>query len=127
MKKIISTNKAPQAIGTYSQGIILNDLLFTSGQIGIDPTTGNIVSGGIDKEVTQVLKNIENLLIAGGVDKSSIVKLTVFLKDLNDFSVINKKFEQFFKGYTYPARSTVEVSRLPMDALVEIECIALTS
>tara|TARA_Y100000748_G_scaffold129603_2_gene108527 strand:- start:1338 stop:1721 length:384 start_codon:yes stop_codon:yes gene_type:complete len=127
MKKIISTNKAPQAIGTYSQGIILNDLLFTSGQIGIDPNTGNIVGGGIDKEVTQVLKNIENLLIAGGVDKSSVIKLTVFLKDLNDFSIINEKFEQFFKGHTYPARSTVEVSRLPMDALVEIECIALTS
>ena len=124
MKKILSTKKAPAAIGTYSQGIVLDNLIFTSGQIGIDPSTGTIKQGGIKAETKQVLKNIESVLIEGGVDRSSIVKLTVYLKDFTDFPVINNQFKEFFIDCTYPARSTVEVSKLPMDALVEIDCIA---
>ena len=124
MKKTLSTRKGPEAIGTYSQGVVHENLIFTSGQIGIDPLTGTIKQGGIKFEVQQVLKNIESVLIEGGVDRSYIVKLTVYLKDFEDFPVINNQFKNFFKDCTYPARSTVEVSRLPMDALVEIDCIA---
>ena len=127
MKKILSTKKAPAAIGTYSQGVVLDNLIFTSGQIGIDPSTGTIMQGGIEAETKQVLKNIESVLIEGGVDRSSIVKLTVYLKDFTDFPVINNQFKEFFIDCTYPARSTVEVSKLPMDALVEIDCIAYGS
>jgi len=127
MKKILSTKKAPAAIGTYSQGVVLDNLIFTSGQIGIDPSTGTIKQGGIEAETRQVLENIESVLIEGGVDRSNIVKLTVYLKDFADFPVINKQFKEFFIDCTYPARSTVEVSKLPMDAMVEIDCIAYGS
>ena len=127
MKKILSTKKAPEAIGTYSQGVVLDNLIFTSGQIGIDPSTGTIKQGGIEAETKQVLKNIESVLIEGGVDRSNIVKLTVYLKDFADFPVINNQFNKFFIDCTYPTRSTVEVSKLPMDALVEIDCIAYGS
>tara|TARA_B100000212_G_C27382677_1_gene537823 strand:+ start:2894 stop:3277 length:384 start_codon:yes stop_codon:yes gene_type:complete len=127
MKKILSTKKAPAAIGTYSQGVVLDNLIFTSGQIGIDPSTGTIMQGGIEAETKQVLENIESVLIEGGVDRSNIVKLTVYLKDFADFPVINNQFKEFFIDCTYPARSTVEVSKLPMDAMVEIDCIAYGS
>ena len=127
MKKILSTKKAPAAIGTYSQGVVLDNLIFTSGQIGIDPSTGIIKQGGIEAETKQVLENIESVLIEGGVDRSNIVKLTVYLKDFADFPVINNQFKEFFIDCTYPARSTVEVSKLPMDAMVEIDCIAYGS
>ena len=127
MKKILSTKKAPAAIGTYSQCVALDNLIFTSGQIGIDPSTGTIMQGGIEAETKQVLENIESVLIEGGVDRSSIVKLTVYLKDFTDFPVINNQFKEFFIDCTYPARSTVEVSKLPMDAMVEIDCIAYGS
>ena len=127
MKKIFSTKKAPAALGTYSQGVVLDNLIFTSGQIGIDPSTGTIMQGGIEAETKQVLENIESILIKGGVDRSNIVKLTVYLKDFADFPVINNQFKEFFIDCTYPARSTVEVSKLPMDAMVEIDCIAYGS
>ena len=127
MKKILSTKKAPAAIGTYSQGVVLDNLIFTSGQIGIDPSTGKIMQGGIEAETKQVLENIESVLIEGGVDRSNIVKLTVYLKIFADFPVINNQFKEFFINCTYPARSTVEVSKLPMDAMVEIDCIAYGS
>ena len=127
MKKILLTKKAPAAIGTYSQGVVLDNLIFTSGQIGIDPSTGTIKQGGIEAETKQVLENIESVLIEGGVDRSNIVKLTVYLKDFADFPVINNQFKEFFIDCTYPARSTVEVSKLPMDAMVEIDCIAYGS
>ena len=127
MKKILSTKKAPAAIGTYSQGVVLDNLIFTSGQIGIDPSPGTIKQGGIEAETKQVLENIESVLIEGGVDRSNIVKLTVYLKDFADFPVINNQFKEFFIDCTYPARSTVEVSKLPMDAMVEIDCIAYGS
>ena len=127
MKKILSTKKAPAAIGTYSQGVVLDNLIFTSGQIGIDPSTGTIMQGGIEAETKQVLENIESVLIEGGVDRSNIVKLTVYQKDFADFPVINNQFKEFFIDCTYPARSTVEVSKLPMDAMVEIDCIAYGS
>ena len=96
MKKILSTKKAPAAIGTYSQGVVLDNLIFTSGQIGIDPSTGTIMQGGIEAETKQVLENIESVLIEGGVDRSNIVKLTVYLKDFADFPVINNQFRNFF-------------------------------
>ena len=127
MKKILSTKKAPAAIGTYSQGVVLDNLIFTSGQIGIDPSTGTIKQGGIEAETKQVLENMESVLIEGGVDRSNIIKLTVYLKDFADFPVINNQFKEFFIDCIYPARSTVEVSKLPMDALVEIDCIAYGS
>ena len=127
MKKILSTKKAPAAIGTYSQGVVLDNLIFTSGQIGIDPSTGTIMQGGIEAETKQVLENIDSVLIECCVDRYYIVKLTVYLKDFADFPVINNQFKEFFIDCTYPARSTVEVSKLPMDAMVEIDCIAYGS
>ena len=125
MKKILKTSNAPTAIGTYSQGISANSFVFTSGQLGIDPETGAMVSGGIESQIEQVLKNICAILAVENLSKNEILKLTVFLVDLNDFPQVNKAFENFFESNEYPARSTLEVSKLPMDALVEIECIAL--
>ncbi len=124
MKKILKTSNAPTAIGTYSQGISADNFVFTSGQIGIEPETGAMVSGGIESQIEQVLRNICAILAVEKLSKNEILKLTVFLVDLNDFPKVNKAFENFFESNAYPARSTVEVSKLPMDALVEIECIA---
>ena len=124
MQETLKTNHAPQAIGTYSQGVATDSLVFTSGQIGIDPKTGEIVSGGIEHQINQVLINICAILEVDDLSKNEILKLTVFLVDLDDFPIVNKAFESFFDSNFYPARSTVEVSRLPMEALVEIECIA---
>ena len=122
MRKAINPPNAPSAIGTYNQGIETDGLVFTSGQIGINPSTGQLVGGGIDMQAAQTLKNIEAILNSG---KDSIAKLTVFVKNLDDFQSVNKAFENFFNGIEYPARSTVEVSELPMGALIEIECIAI--
>ncbi len=124
MKKIINTPNAPTAIGTYSQAVEVNNLIFTSGQVGIDPEKGKLVTGGMEAEARQVLKNIHLILIDAGLNKDNIIKLTVFLTDLNQFSIINETFKAFFEGTDFPARSTVEVSKLPLGALVEIECIA---
>ena len=124
MKKIIHTLNAPKAIGTYNQAIEASNLVFTSGQVGIDPLKGKLVTGGIKAEVEQVLKNIHLILLDTGLDKSNIIKLTVFLTDLNQFQIINDTFEVFFKNEEFPVRSTVEVSNLPLGASVEIECIA---
>ena len=125
MRKAINPTNAPSAIGTYNQGIETDGLVFTSGQVGIDPSTGQLVGGGIDMQATQTLKNIEVILGSVDLGKESIVKLTVFVKDLENFPSVNQAFENFFNGIDYPARSTVEVSGLPMDALIEIECIAI--
>tara|TARA_B100001113_G_scaffold351802_1_gene351693 strand:- start:877 stop:1257 length:381 start_codon:yes stop_codon:yes gene_type:complete len=125
MRKAINPPNAPNAIGTYNQGIETDGLVFTSGQVGIDPSTGQLVGGGIDMQAAQTLKNIESILDSVDLGKDSIAKLTVFVKNLDDFQSVNKAFENFFNGIDYPARSTVEVSELPMGALIEIECIAI--
>ena len=124
MKKLINPSDTPKAIGTYNQGIETNGFIFTSGQIGMDRNSGKIVDGGINAQIEQVLENINAILCAVDLDKTAIVKLTVFLVDFDDFPSINKGFENFFGDIDYPARSTVEVSQLPMGALVEIDCIA---
>ena len=124
MRNIIKTNKAPAAIGTYSQAVESNGILFTSGQVGIDPETSEMVEGGVEDQAIRVLKNIYAILSESGLDKTSIIKLNVFLKDLDDFSIVNETFKEFFGDNEYPARTTVEVSELPLGALIEIDCIA---
>tara|TARA_B100001250_G_scaffold405392_1_gene422811 strand:+ start:2691 stop:3077 length:387 start_codon:yes stop_codon:yes gene_type:complete len=125
MKEIIKTSNAPSAIGTYSQGIKVNGFLFTSGQIGIDPATGKLVEGGIKAQTDRTLNNINAILDESGIQKENIIKLSVFLINLGDFGYINDAFSNFFNNSNYPSRTTVEVSKLPMNALVEIDCIAL--
>ena len=124
MRNIIKTNKAPAAIGTYSQAVESNGILFTSGQVGIDPETSKMVEGGVADQAIRVLKNIYAILSESGLDKTSIIKLNVFLKDLDDFSIVNDTFKEFFGDNEFPARTTVEVSELPLGALIEIDCIA---
>jgi|TARA_B100000586_G_scaffold206251_1_gene153793 2-iminobutanoate/2-iminopropanoate deaminase len=124
MKKIIHTPDAPAAIGTYNQAVQSNGFIYTAGQIGIVPGTGKIIEGGIKSETFRALQNIDAILKAAGVDKSHIVKLTVFVTDLRGFNYVNESFKAFFSGIDFPARSTVEVSGLPLNAKVEIECIA---
>ena len=123
MKQVIHTDKAPAAIGPYSQAIQIGQLLFTSGQVPIDPETGAIVEGGIQEQARQSLNNIKAILNAAGTNMGAVVKTTVFLQDMNDFAAMNEVYAQFFKE-PYPARSAVQVGRLPKDALVEIEAIA---
>ena len=127
MKEQVRTDGAPQAIGPYSQAIKSAGLLFASGQIALDPKTGSIVAGGIVEQTEQVLKNISAVLSAAGTSSEKVVKTTVFLKDMNDFAKMNETYARFFSGSdkTPPARSTVEVARLPKDSLVEIEVVAL--
>ncbi|RPH89781.1 MAG: RidA family protein [Calditrichaeota bacterium] len=122
----ITTPHAPAAIGPYSQAIALSEsnLVFTAGQLGIDPETNTFVQGGIQIQTRQALMNIEAILRAAGTDLDHVVKTTVFLKDMNDFAQMNSVYAEVF-GSVKPARSTVEVSRLPKDALIEIEAIAV--
>ncbi|MBD3192140.1 MAG: reactive intermediate/imine deaminase [Candidatus Heimdallarchaeota archaeon] len=123
-KKVIKTDKAPAAIGPYSQGIIAGELIFVSGQIPFDPKTGELVSGSISKQTEQSLKNIQAVLEAAGASLANVVKCTVFLKDMDTFAEMNEKYSEFFKEAP-PARAAVEVARLPKDVGVEIEAIAL--
>jgi 2-iminobutanoate/2-iminopropanoate deaminase len=125
-KTRIATPHAPAAIGPYSQAIRAGNLLFTSGQIPLDPTTGTIVPGTIREQTTQVLSNLTAVLAAAGADMTHVVKTTVFLKDMADFAAMNEVYAEYFapEGIIPPARSTVEVARLPKDALIEIEVIA---
>ena len=120
--KIINTDKAPKAIGPYSQAINHNRLMFTSGQIPLDPDTGLIISEDFRDQVIQCLKNIKGILEEENLSLDCIIKLTVYVIDLDNFSKLNEVFEDFFDGY-FPARSAVEVSRLPKDSQVEIEAI----
>ena len=120
--KIINTDKAPKAIGPYSQAIKHNGFMFTSGQIPLLPDSGEIISNNFSEQVEQCLKNIEAILVEESLNLDSIVKLTVFLVDLSDFDLLNEQFVKYF-GHRYPARSVVEVSRLPKDVKVEIEAI----
>lgn len=122
-KRIIKVVGCPEAVGPYSQAVRANDLLFVSGNLPIDVETGKIVEGGIEKQAHMVLKNISTLLKGSGLDLSDIVKTTIFIKDMNDFAKVNSVYSEYFTS-DYPARSTVEISRLPKDALIEIECIA---
>ena len=122
-KNIIATRNAPGAIGPYSQGIKANGFVFASGQIGLDPATGEFVKGGITEQSRQVLLNVKNVLEAAGSGLDKVVKTTVFLKDINDFAAMNAVYSEFFKT-DCPARSAVQVAALPKGALVEIEVIA---
>jgi len=127
MNKIaIVTSAAPAAIGPYSQAVRVGDTLYTSGQIPIDPATGDLVAGDVTAQTTQVGKNLEAVLAAAGLSFSSVVKTTVFLKSMGDFAAMNTVYGTFFAsdGAVPPARSTVQVAALPKDSLVEIECIA---
>jgi 2-iminobutanoate/2-iminopropanoate deaminase len=124
VKEIVQTADAPHAIGPYSQAIKTNGLVFASGQIPTDPATGQFVSGGIAEQTEQVLKNLQAVLRAAGSDLSHIVKTTVFLADMNEFAAMNEVYGKFFSEDP-PARATVEAARLPRDARVEIEAIAL--
>ena len=120
--KTVATKNAPAAIGPYSQAQIVNGLVYTSGQIGIDPATGALVEG-LEAQANQVLKNLSELLKAAGSDMSKVIKTTVFIKDMNDFGKVNEIYAKYFTE-PYPARSCVEVARLPKDCLVECEVIA---
>lgn len=122
--RVVKTYDAPEAIGPYSQAIESNGFLFLSGQIAIDPSTNQIVGNNIESQTRQIFKNIKAVLKAAGTKMSNVVKCTVFMTDLNDFSKMNKLYEEEFEGHR-PARSTVQVDRLPKDVLIEIECIAV--
>jgi 2-iminobutanoate/2-iminopropanoate deaminase len=123
MKKAVATHAAPSAIGPYSQAIVQGDLIFCSGQIGLDPASGQIVAGGIEAETRRVLENLREVLIAAGLTLAHVVKTTVFVVDLADFATVNRIYGEHFEA-PYPARSTVQVAALPRDARVEIEAIA---
>lgn len=123
MIKTVSTDKAPAAVGPYSQALEVNGFVFCSGQIGIDPKTGNLVDG-FENQVRQVLSNLKAVLIEAGSDFSHVVKTTVYIKNMNDYPLFNKIYGEYFKKHK-PARATVEVSRLPKDCLIEIEAIAV--
>ena len=123
-RKIISTKSSPAAIGAYNQAIVSNGMVYTSGQIPLDPKTGEIVSNDFSEQVEQVFLNMKAVLNEAGSSLDKTVKLSVFLTDLSNFALLNIVFEKHFKGIEPPARSVVEVSALPKNVLVEIECIA---
>ena len=125
MKQIIVTKGAPEPIGPYSQAVLHGNTLYVSGQIGIDPESGNLVQKDVDSETRRVMKNLEAVLSEAGMNFSNVVKCTIFLKDMEDFKKINKIYGSYFDPVTAPARETVEVSRLPKDVRVEISCIAI--
>ena len=124
MKQIIMTNEAPAAIGPYSQGVKAGGFIYLSGQIPLDPKTGEIAAGGIERQTAQVLGNISALLAAEGAAPGDVIKTTVFLKDIGDFAAMNDVYAEYFGAEGCPARSTVEVAALPKGALVEIEAVA---
>ena len=122
MQKVISTDKAPSAIGPYSQAIEVNNMVFTSGVIPVDPATGNIPEGS-QAQAEQAFKNLSNLLEAAGTSTANVIKTTVFIKEMNDFGAINEVYAKYFPE-PYPSRSCVEVARLPKDVMLEVEAIA---
>ena len=124
MNKQISTDKAPAAIGPYSQAIEAGGMVFASGQLPIDPATGAFVGGGVKEQTRQSLTNAQNILREAGIDLSHVVKTTVFLSDMANFGAMNEVYAEFFTQ-PFPARSAVAVKTLPKDALVEVECIAV--
>ena len=122
-KQLVATDSAPKAIGPYSQAIRLGDLLFCSGQIPLDPQSGNIVGATIEEQTERVIKNIEGILSSQSLTLANVVKTTVFIKDMNEFTRFNEIYGKYFQA-PFPARSTVEVARLPKDVKVEIEVLA---
>ncbi len=120
--KEIKTNNAPSAVGPYSQAVVTNNMVFTSGQIPVNPSTGEIPDG-IDAQANQVFTNLKNLLEASGTSIEKVVKTTVFIQNMKDFMAVNAVYDKYFKE-PYPARSCVEVSKLPKDVLIEVEAIA---
>lgn len=125
MKKIITTANAPAPIGPYNQAVLSGNSLYISGQTPIDPSTGNLVSGSIEEETLQVMKNIEAILTAAGATFESVVKASIFVKDMHQFKAINGVYGSFFNAATAPARETIEVANLPMFVNVEISMIAV--
>jgi 2-iminobutanoate/2-iminopropanoate deaminase len=127
MKKAVVTADAPGAIGPYSQAIRVGGMLFTSGQIPINPATGTMVEGGIAEQTAQVCENLKAVLAAAGVGFAQVAKTTVFLKDMKDFAAMNEVYARYFagEGFAAPARSTVQAAALPRDAMVEIDCVAM--
>jgi 2-iminobutanoate/2-iminopropanoate deaminase len=128
-KTMVSTEKAPTAIGPYSQAVRVGEFVFTSGQVGLDPATGVLVAGGIQAQTARVLENLKAVLAATGLEMAQVVKTTVFLKDMGDFAAMNEIYANYLaaEGVVAPARSTVAVAELPRNALVEIELIAKDS
>ena len=126
MKKIITSKNAPSPIGPYSHGVLINNMLFVSGQVGKKADTGELVLSDIKSETKQVMENIGAILKDAGMDYSNIVKTTIFMKDMNNFAAMNETYGSFFTG-DFPARETVQVSRLPLDVNVEISVIAVKS
>ncbi|MBQ5658656.1 MAG: RidA family protein [Peptococcaceae bacterium] len=124
MKQIIQTNNAPQAIGPYSQAVMANGTLYVSGQIPVVPATGNIVSDKVEDQTRQVMENVKAVVEAAGLTLNNVVKTTVFIKNMDDFAVINGIYSEYFKENS-PARACVEVARLPKDVLIEMEAIAV--
>ncbi|MHB8214826.1 MAG: RidA family protein [Candidatus Sulfotelmatobacter sp.] len=124
MREVVSTKDAPQAIGPYSQAVKANGFIFTSGQIAIDPSTQQVVTGDVAAQTERVLRNLSEILEAAGSGLGKVVRCTVFLKNMNDFAAMNQVYGKYFSSAP-PARSTVEVARLPKDVLVEIDVIAL--
>jgi 2-iminobutanoate/2-iminopropanoate deaminase len=126
-REIVQTKSAPSAIGPYSQGVIANQMfLYTAGQIGINPATGQVVEGGIKEQTARVLENLKAILEAAGSNLVSVVKTTVFIKDMTEFAAMNEVYGSYFKENP-PARTTVEVSRLPRDVRVEIDAVAIVA
>ena len=123
-RKVIKTAKAPLPIGPYNQAVVVGHLVYCSGQIPVDPKTNEVCSGGVAEQAQVVLENVKNVLQAAGSSLSQVVKATVFLKDMNDFAAMNKVYAEYFEAANAPARSTIEVARLPKDVLVEIEVVA---
>lgn len=124
--KVITTAEAPKAIGPYSQALSINGLIFTAGQVGLDPVNGQIVEGGIEAQTRRVLDNLTAVLAAAGASLANVVKTTVFMQDLGEFAAMNAVYAEYFTA-NLPARSTVQVAALPRGARVEIECIAVVS
>jgi 2-iminobutanoate/2-iminopropanoate deaminase len=124
MKQIVSTSKAPGSVGPYSQAVKANGFVFLSGQIPLDVTTGNLVTGNIQEQATRVLENLKTVLEAAGLSLENVVKSSVFLRDMNDFDAMNETYSKYFPANA-PARTTVQVARLPRDVGIEIDVIAL--
>ncbi len=125
MRTVVATKKAPAAIGPYAQANIIDNFVFTSGQIPLDPDSGQIVEGGIEAQTRQVFANLEAVLEEAGSSLENMVKTTCFLADMNDFTTVNEIYATYFPSGVFPSRSAVQVARLPKDALIEIEAIAV--
>ncbi len=126
-KKCVNTKNAPAAIGPYSQAVVANGMVFTSGQVAMEPATGELVSGGVEVQTRRVMENLSAVLTACGTSLEKVVKASIFLKDMNDFQVVNEVYGSYFSDGNPPARSTVQVSRLPKDVDVEIDMVAIVA